>query len=197
MARARKERFELNPNETARENLWRAAMNASGVILSRKKLRLNEDEWEELRMLIALRGVRHFMEHKIGMHKYNRKFPFYDNVYSSCWGSSPLVVDKYLKSNREKLSLRSSDKLNSTNCFTYISNEVDTGTHPLDYVRPGEDPEWRENTEKRLENAKKKLVDTHNKRAYLDSVRRLEELLKEDEELTRMELRVECGLDPL
>ena len=193
----KRKRFELAPNESARENLWRAAMNASGVILSRKKLHLNEDEWEELRMLIALRGVRHIMEHKIGLHKYNRKFPFYDNVYSSCWGSSPMVVDKFLKSNREKLSLRSSDKLNSTNCFTYISNEVDTGTHPLDYVRPGADPGWRENTEKRLENARRKAVETHNKSAYLESARKIEALLKEDDELTRQELRVECGLEDL
>lgn len=197
MARARKVRFELNPNETAKENLWRAAMNASGVILSRKKLHLNEEEWEELRMLIALRGVRHFMEHKIGLHKYNRKFPFYDNVYSSCWGSSPMVVDKFLKSNREKLSLRSSDKLNSTNCFTYISNEVDTGKHPLDYVRPGEDPGWREFTELRLKNARKKLAETHNKSFYGYSVKKLEEALAEDDEMSRLELRVECGLDPL
>ena len=197
MARARKERFELNPNETAKENLWRAAMNASGVILSRKKLHLNDDEWEELRMLIALRGVRHFMEHKIGLHKYNRKFPFYDNVYSSCWGSSPMVVDKFLKSNREKLSLRSSDKLNSTNCFTYISNEVDTGKHPLEYVKPWEDPDWRENTERRLEAARRKVVETHNKGVYRESARKLEEILKEDDEMSRNELRVECGLDPL
>ena len=172
-------------------------MNASGVILSRKKLHLNDDEWEELRMLIALRGVRHFMEHKIGLHKYNRKFPFYDNVYSSCWGSSPMVVDKFLKSNREKLSLRSSDKLNSTNCFTYISNEVDTGKHPLEYVKPWEDPDWRENTERRLEAARRKVVETHHKGVYRESARKLEEILKEDDEMTRRELRVECGLDPL
>lgn len=190
-------RFELDPNETAKENLWRAALNASGVIISRKRLHLNEDEREELRMLVALRGVRHFMQHKIGLHKYNRKFPFYDNVYSSCWSSSPNVVDKFLRGNREKLSLRSSDRLNSTNSFTYISNEEDRGKHPLDYVKPWEDPEWRESTERRLVAARRKVAETHNKGVYRESARKLEELLKEDDEMTRKELRVECGLEDL
>lgn len=191
----KRKRFELDPNESARENLWRAAINAAGVILSRKKLNLTDDEWKDLRMNLVLRGVRHFMEHKIGMHEYNRAFPFYNNVYSSIWSSSYNVLDAFIKENRAKISARSADKaMRQGGETTFMEMLEDTGVHPLDYVKPSDDPGWRERTEKSLERAKDMAMKYHNKGFYVATVRRLEVALKRDTEMAREELLAETGL---
>lgn len=191
----KRERFILDPKESARENLWRAAINAAGVILSRKKLNLTDEEWKELRMNLVVRGVRHFMEHKIGMHEYNRAFPFYNNVYSSIWSSSHNVLDAFLKENRAKISARSADKaMRQGGETTFMEMFEDTGVHPLDYVKPSDDPGWRERTEKSLERAREMARHYHNKGFYVATVRRLEESLKRDTEMARAELLAETGL---
>lgn len=192
----KRKRFELDPHESARENLWRAAINAAGVILSKKKLNLTDEEWKDLRMNLVLRGVRHFMEHKIGMHEYNREFPFYNNVYSSIWSISYNVLNAFLKDNRAKISARSADKaMRQGGETTFMELLEDTGVHPLDYVKPSDDPGWRGRIENSLERAKEMAKKYHNKGFYVATVRRLEESLRRDTAMAREELLAETGLE--
>lgn len=44
-----------------------------------------------------LHGVRHFLEFKIGQKKYNRNFPFMNNVMSSVWSVQGNIADKLVK----------------------------------------------------------------------------------------------------
>ena len=187
-------RFELDPNETARENLWRAATIAAGVVLSRKTLRLTGDEWRELHLLIVEKGVEHFMRHKIGLHKYNRAQPFYNNVYSSCWSVSHNVTTKFLRELKRKISAVSLDSPSYITGFDLETKLEDTGRHPLDF---DEKIDERGLLEAKLEHARKKLKETHNKSFYGVSVERLEAALKEDEEMTKEELKETLGLEDL
>lgn len=185
-------RFELDPHETARENLWRAATIAAGVVLSRKSLKLTGDEWRELHLLIVEKGVDHFMKHKIGLHKYNRAQPFYNNVYSSCWGVSHNVTTKFLRELKRKISSVSLDSPSYITGFDLESKLEDTGRHPLDFSERIDD---RAILEDKLEHARRKMRETHNKRFYGVSVANLEAALKLDEEMTKEELKESLGLE--
>ena len=187
-------RFELDPHETARENLWRAATIAAGVVLSRKALKLTGDEWRELHLLIVEKGVEHFMRHKIGLHKYNREQPFYNNVYSSCWSVSHNVTTKFLNELKRKISSVSLDSPSYHNGFEMLTRIEDTGRHPLDN---SEVVDERGLLEAKLEHARKKMKETHNKRFYGVSLERLEAALKLDEEMTKEELKESLGLEDL
>ena len=187
-------RFELDPRETARENLWRAATVAAGVVLSRKSLRLTGDEWRELHLLIVEKGVDHFMRHKIGLHKYNREQPFYNNVYSSCWSVSHNVTTKFLRALNRKISGVSLDSPSYHNGFEMLTRIEDTGRHPLDL---DEKIDERGILEAKLEHAREKLRATHNKRFYGVSVANLEAALRLDEEMTKEELKESLGLEEL
>jgi hypothetical protein len=184
-------RFELDPHETARENLWRAATIAAGVVLSRKALKLTGDEWRELHLLIVEKGVDHFMKHKIGLHKYNRAQPFYNNVYSSCWSVSHNVTTKFLRELKRKISSVSLDSPSYITGFDLESKLEDTGRHPLDF---DEKIDERGILEAKLDHARRKMRETHNKRFYGVSVERLEAALKLDEEMTREELKESLGI---
>lgn len=184
-------RFELDPNETARENLWRAATIAAGVVLSRKALKLTGDEWRELHLLIVEKGVEHFMRHKVGLHKYNRAQPFYNNVYSSCWSVSHNVTTKFLRELKRKISGVSLDSPSFITGFDLESRLEDTGRHPLDLSGRIDE---RGILEAKLEHAREKLRETHNKRFYGVSVERLEAALRMDEEMTREEEKETLGI---
>lgn len=187
-------RFELDPHETARENLWRAATIAAGVVLSRKALKLTGDEWRELHLLIVEKGVEHFMRHKIGLHKYNREQPFYNNVYSSCWSVSHNVTTKFLRELKRKISAVSLDSPSYITGFEMLTRIEDTGKHPLDI---DEKIDERAILEAKLEHARRKMRETHNKSFYGVSVERLEAALKLDEEMTKEELKESLGLEEL
>jgi hypothetical protein len=184
-------RFELDPHETARENLWRAATIAAGVVLSRKALKLTGDEWRELHLLIVEKGVDHFMKHKIGLHKYNRAQPFYNNVYSSCWSVSHNVTTKFLRELKRKISSVSLDSPSYITGFDLESKLEDTGRHPLDL---DERIDERGILEAKLDHARRKMRETHNKRFYGVSMANLEAALRLDEEMTREELKESLGI---
>ena len=189
--RTTRDKFLLDPKKTARENLWAAADRATRVLLSRKNLRLNRDEFQELHGRIMLRAVEHFMKHKVGLQKYNRKFPFFDNVYSSVWGVSPDIIRKFVDENRRKISAASMDSPSYITGFDLESKLEDTGKHPLDL---DERIDERGILEAKLEHAREKLRATHNKRFYGVSVERLEAALRLDEEMTKEELKESLGI---
>ena len=185
-------KFQLDPKETARENLWRAATIAAGVILSRKNLKLTRDEWHELHLRIVEKGVVQFMCVKIARHRYNRAQPFYNNVYGCCWSVSPQVIKCYLQEIKRKISGVSLDSPSYHNGFEMLTRIEDTGRHPLD---DSERIDERGLLEAKLEHAREKLRETHNRRFYGVSVERLEAALRMDEEMTKEELKETLGLE--
>lgn len=80
------------------ENLWRAAKQATLHIL--KTYRFYGLVGYDRKTLIEdciLHGVRHFLEFKIGQKKYNRAYPFFNNVMSSVWSVQGNIADKLVK----------------------------------------------------------------------------------------------------
>ena len=98
-------RFQLNPNETAMENLWRAARMATAVIArSHNFWNLWGEYKQEAFERITIATVSHFIRMKVrggGYRRYtkdgSKKLSFFDNVLSSCYGSASNVVNLYIK----------------------------------------------------------------------------------------------------
>ena len=78
-------RFRLNPNESAKENLWRCIDRCFQLLAARYKVHLPKDELDDLKQTVMLRAVDNFMRLKICAKKYNRKYDFFSNCYSSTW----------------------------------------------------------------------------------------------------------------
>lgn len=115
------QKFLLDPNETAMENLFRAADYAVRYILSRKRIKLKSDEeWEELHNRCVYKGVSIFMSRYIGNHKYDRAFSFYQNVYSAVWSCVTLVVTSFFDEIK--------DRLNSTDHMENLPYDPDRHT---------------------------------------------------------------------
>lgn len=92
-------RFQLKQEETAMENLWRAATQATLFLL--KQHRFYGLVGYDKKTLIdecILHGVRHFIEYKVMKHAYNRKYPFMNNVMGSVWSVQGNIADKLIKS---------------------------------------------------------------------------------------------------
>ena len=101
MARAR---FQLRPDETAAENLWRAVKMACIVVCSRYHwYGLVGDSRRELLEELELATYRHFINVKVMEHKYCREtkegkpLTFFDNVIGSAWALSGSVLDRYMR----------------------------------------------------------------------------------------------------
>lgn len=91
-------RFQLKQEETAMENLWRAATQATLFLL--KQHRFYGLVGYDKKTLIdecILHGVRHFIEFKVMKHAYNRKYPFMNNVMSSVWSVQGNIANKLVK----------------------------------------------------------------------------------------------------
>lgn len=127
-----KHKFMLDPNETAMENLWRAATYASKYILQHKRLRLSKDKWNELLEILTINTVYFFIKHKVKLHKYCHKVDFFCNVFSACRSVSgtKACIDRYLNTIKRRI----------TDVSTSVTNDyseeleaslVDTGVHPL------------------------------------------------------------------
>lgn len=93
-----KKRFQLDPNESAQENLWRAVRIATYVVLKRKNYYglINETR-DELVDEVMLETYEGFIRNKVLAHKYNRKFCFLDNVLSSCWSCAHKTADRIIR----------------------------------------------------------------------------------------------------
>ena len=80
------------------ENLWRAATQATLHIL--KTYRFYGLVGYDRKTLVEeciFQGVRHFLEFKIGQKKYNKSYPFMNNVMSSVWTVQGNIADKLVK----------------------------------------------------------------------------------------------------
>lgn len=91
--------WNIDPEKTARENLWSAATFAADCF--RRKyvkagMKLSGDEWEEVLDDIVLAAVRAFMN-KVNRGEINTEYSFYQNVYSCVYSVFSLRMDHFLR----------------------------------------------------------------------------------------------------
>jgi hypothetical protein len=102
------------------------------------------------------------------------------------------VTTKFLRELKRKISAVSLDSPSYITGFDLESKLEDTGRHPLDL---DEKIDERGILEAKLDHARRKMRETHNKRFYGVSVERLEAALRLDEEMTKEELKESLGLE--
>ena len=91
--------WKLDPEKTARENLWSAAIFAAERL--RKKyvkggMRLTREEWQEVLDDIVLSAVKQFMG-KVNRGEVNMEYSFYQNVYSCVYSFFNVRLDHFLR----------------------------------------------------------------------------------------------------
>lgn len=96
-------RFELNPNETAQENLWRACRNASASFINKKTLRLTSDEKHDIIADVTIAAVFEFMR-RLRLGKYNRSVSFYLNCWSCAYAKYNWILQCHIEQIKEKIS---------------------------------------------------------------------------------------------
>lgn len=127
-------RFQLDPNQTAQENLWRAAEIAQRYLLKRMRFRVLPDQRRELYDAILLAGVENFILNKVLKHRYNYQYDFFSNVYSSMWGASSHVIKTFLKKVVTPRALSSSLDEPLAESGSTLQNLIkDCGDHRLYY----------------------------------------------------------------
>ena len=91
--------WKLDPEKTARENLWSAAIFAADCFrrkYAKAGLRLTGDEWRDVLDDIVLAAVRRFMN-KVNRGEVNMDYSFYQNVYSCVYSVFHLRLDHFLR----------------------------------------------------------------------------------------------------
>lgn len=91
--------WNIDPEKTARENLWSAAIFAANCF--RRKyvkagMKLTGEEWQEVMDDIVLAAVRAFMN-KVNRGDVNMEYSFYQNVYSCVYSVFSLRLDHFLR----------------------------------------------------------------------------------------------------
>lgn len=91
--------WQLDPEKTARENLWSAATFAAERL--RKKyvkggLRLTGEEWKDVLDDIVLAAVKQFIS-KVNRGEVNMEYSFYQNVYSCVYSFFNVRLDHFLR----------------------------------------------------------------------------------------------------
>jgi hypothetical protein len=111
------------------ENLFRAADYAAKYNLSKKRLRITNEEWAELHRRLVLSTVIYFLS-RLRRCLYDRSVPFFVNVLGAARASS-YTVKKYLNEIREKLNMTSTDTPEGDEMGTFGDFLPDKGIHPL------------------------------------------------------------------
>lgn len=98
--------FRLNPQETAQENLWRCISQACSLLLAKRmyKLIIMHDELEELMSDFCFDTYSSFISNKVMKHRYDRRWSFFQNVFSSAYSVLGHCLDKFFKRIKYKSS---------------------------------------------------------------------------------------------
>lgn len=91
--------WKLDPEKTARENLWSAATFASDCLRHKyvkSGLRLTGEEWKDVLDDIVLAAVKQFMN-KVKKGEINMEYSFYQNVYSCVYSFFNVRLDHFLR----------------------------------------------------------------------------------------------------
>lgn len=120
--------WELDPEKTARENLWSAASFAAERLRRkyvRAGMRLTGEEWKDVLDDIVLAAVRRFMG-KVNRGDVNMDYSFYQNVYSCVYSVFHLRLDHFLRT-VVKRKIESIDRLDPE----HAQFLVDTAKKPM------------------------------------------------------------------
>lgn len=91
--------WNIDPEKTARENLWSAATFAADCLRQkyvRGGLRLTREEWRDVLDDIVLAAVKQFMN-KVNRGEVNMEYSFYQNVYSCVYSFFNVRLDHFLR----------------------------------------------------------------------------------------------------
>ena len=91
--------WNIDPEKTARENLWSAATFAADCLRQkyvRGGLRLSGEEWKDVLDDIVLAAVKQFMN-KVNRGEVNMEYSFYQNVYSCVYSFFNVRLDHFLR----------------------------------------------------------------------------------------------------
>lgn len=91
--------WKLDPEKTARENLWSAAVFAADCFRQkyvRAGMKLTGEEWQDALDDIVLAAVRAFMN-KVNRGEVDMRFSFYQNVYTCVYSVFNMRLDHFLK----------------------------------------------------------------------------------------------------
>lgn len=120
-------RFQLDPNQTAQENLWRALRVATAYLLSRKSVRIRREDWDDVFDDLVSAGYCEFMR-RFRLGQYDRNHSWYENAYSCVWGKRTFVLRRYIQQAQLRMETASLDDTVSTSDTTTlietISNEA-------------------------------------------------------------------------
>lgn len=87
---------------------------------------------------MTIATVENFLYHKIFLKKYDRRFCFWQNVFSSAWSiaGGHRIIDKFLDSIKNKLNSTSLSMQIGHDAEDTVENLIaDTGVHPLFHGR--------------------------------------------------------------
>lgn len=91
--------WNIDPEKTARENLWSAATFAADCLRQKyvkARLRLTGEEWKDVLDEIVLSAVKQFMG-KVNRGEVNMEYSFYQNVYSCVYSFFNVRLDHFLR----------------------------------------------------------------------------------------------------
>ena len=91
--------WKLDPEKTARENLWSAATFAAERLRQKyvkAGMKLTGEEWEDVLDEIVLSAVRSFMN-KVKKGEINMEYSFFQNVYSCVYSFFNVRLDHFLR----------------------------------------------------------------------------------------------------
>lgn len=120
--------WKLDPEKTARENLWSAAIFAANCFhrkYVKSGLRLTGEEWQEVLDDIVLAAVSAFMN-KVNRGDLNMEYSFYQNVYSCVYSVFSIRLDRFLR-NVVKRKIDNIDRLEPE----HAQFLVDTAKQPM------------------------------------------------------------------
>ena len=123
--------FRLVPLEqkSANEQLWEAARFAVAYEINRCRLKFSSnEEKEELFQELLVKTVKVFLRRMVFDKLYDRRFSFWQNVYSCCWSSSNYVITKWMDNIKRRISAVPLSAHYATSEDNIIDNLADTGT---------------------------------------------------------------------
>lgn len=134
--------WKLDPEKTARENLWSAAIFAADCFRQkyvRAGMKLTGEEWQDALDDIVLAAVRAFMN-KVNRGEVDMRFSFYQNVYSCVFSVFNMRLDHFIRT-VVKRKMDNIDRLEPEQAQFL----VDTARKPMYISGPGDRKTARSN----------------------------------------------------
>lgn len=134
--------WKLDPEKTARDNLWSAATFAAERLRQKyvkAGMKLTGEEWEEVMDDIVLSAVSSFMN-KVNRGEVNMEYSFYQNVYSCVYSFFHVRIDHFLRT-VVKRKIENIDRMEPEQAQFFL----DTARKPMYISRDGDRKTARRN----------------------------------------------------